>query len=82
MEFYENRAKRPFIAFVWIGKTVKQWYRVNRTRRILRQMSDEQLKDVGLSRYDVCRGQRIRASVCCFGLCSNSSASCQVRTLL
>jgi len=53
MEFYENRAKRSFIAFVWIGKTVKQWYRVNRTRRILRQMSDEQLKDVGLSRYDV-----------------------------
>jgi uncharacterized protein YjiS (DUF1127 family) len=53
MEFYENRAKRPFIAFVWICKTVKQWYRVNRTRRILNRMSDEQLKDVGLSRYDV-----------------------------
>ncbi|WP_449556412.1 DUF1127 domain-containing protein [Huaxiibacter chinensis] len=53
MEFNENRAKRPFIAFVWIWKTVKQWYRVNRTRRILNRMSDEQLKDVGLSRYDV-----------------------------
>ncbi|RYA73970.1 DUF1127 domain-containing protein [Enterobacter cloacae complex sp. 2DZ2F20B] len=38
MEFYENRSKRPFIVFVWIAKT---------------QMSDEQLKDVGLSRYDV-----------------------------
>ena len=53
MEFYENRSKRPFIAFIWIGKTIKHWYRVNRTRRILSRMSDEQLKDVGLSRYDV-----------------------------
>ncbi|MDU1027444.1 MAG: DUF1127 domain-containing protein, partial [Leclercia adecarboxylata] len=31
----------------------KKWYRVNRTRRILSQMSDEQLKDVGLSRFDM-----------------------------
>ncbi|EOI8077947.1 DUF1127 domain-containing protein, partial [Enterobacter hormaechei] len=22
MEFYENRSKRPFIAFVWIAKTL------------------------------------------------------------
>ena len=53
MEFYENRSKRPFVAFVWIGKTICNWYRINRTRRILRQMSDAQLKDVGLSRNDV-----------------------------
>ncbi|WP_368543533.1 DUF1127 domain-containing protein [Enterobacter soli] len=53
MEFHENRSKRPFIVFVWIGKTVQQWYRINRTRRILSQMSDEQLKDVGLSRNEV-----------------------------
>ena len=53
MEFYENRSKRPFIAFVWIGKTLRNWYRIHRTRRILSKMSDEQLKDVGLSRYDV-----------------------------
>jgi uncharacterized protein YjiS (DUF1127 family) len=52
MEFYENRSKRPFIVFVWIAKRCN-WYRINRTRRILSQMSDEQLKDVGLSRYDV-----------------------------
>ena len=50
MEFYENRSKRPFVVFVWIAKTLRNWYR---TRRILSQMSDEQLKDVGLSRYDV-----------------------------
>ncbi|MEH0886507.1 DUF1127 domain-containing protein [Enterobacter sp. UNJFSC 003] len=53
MEFYAHRSKRPFIAFVWIGKTICNWYRINRTRRILSQMSDEQLKDVGLSRNDI-----------------------------
>lgn len=53
MEFYENRSKRPFIVFVWIGKTLRNVYRIHRTRRILSKMSDEQLKDVGLSRYDV-----------------------------
>ncbi|MCT9844868.1 DUF1127 domain-containing protein [Leclercia adecarboxylata ATCC 23216 = NBRC 102595] len=53
MEFYENRAKRPFAVFIWIGRAMKKWYRINRTRRILHGMSDEQLKDVGLSRFDV-----------------------------
>ncbi|MBE3512324.1 DUF1127 domain-containing protein [Enterobacter cloacae complex sp. I2] len=53
MEFYENRLKRPFVVFVWIGKAIRNWYRINRTRRILSQMSDEQLRDVGLSRHDV-----------------------------
>ncbi|MCY0773706.1 DUF1127 domain-containing protein [Enterobacter cloacae complex sp. 2022EL-00788] len=53
MEFNENRARQPFIAFVWIAKMLRNWYRINRTRRILSQMSDEQLKDVGLSRHDV-----------------------------
>ncbi|MFY9996699.1 MAG: DUF1127 domain-containing protein [Leclercia sp.] len=49
MEFNENRARRPFALFTWVMK----WYRINRTRRILNGMSDEQLKDVGLSRFDV-----------------------------
>ena len=53
MEFYENRSKRPFVVFVWIATTLRSWYRINRTRRILSQMRDEQLKDVWLSRYDV-----------------------------
>ena len=26
MEFYENRSKRPFIVFVWIAKTLRNWY--------------------------------------------------------
>ena len=49
MEFFENRSKRPVIVFVWM----RNWYRINGTRRILSQMSDEQLKDVGLSRNDI-----------------------------
>ena len=53
MEFYENRSKRRYIVFVWIAKTTRNWYRINRTRRLLSRMSDEQLKDVGLSRNDV-----------------------------
>ena len=53
MEFYENRSKRPYIVFVWIAKTTRNWYRINPTRLILSRMSDEQLKDVGLSRNDV-----------------------------
>ncbi|MCU6665625.1 MAG: DUF1127 domain-containing protein [Silvania sp.] len=53
MEFNENRARRPFALFIWTGRAVKKWYRINRTRRILSRMSDEQLKDVGLSRFDV-----------------------------
>lgn len=53
MEFNENRSARPFIAFVCIVKTICNWYRINRTRRILSQMSDEQLKDVGLSRNEI-----------------------------
>ena len=28
MEFYENRSKRPFIAFVWVAKTLRNWYRM------------------------------------------------------
>ncbi|HGH4721462.1 TPA: hypothetical protein ACJIW3_005121 [Enterobacter hormaechei] len=38
MEFYENRSKRPFIAFVWVAKTLRNWYRINRTRRILSEL--------------------------------------------
>ena len=49
MEFYENRSKRPFIAFVWVAKTLRNWYRINRTRRILSQMSDEQLREAGVA---------------------------------
>lgn len=53
MEFHENRAKRPFAIFIWMGKVLVRWYRINRTRRILSELSDEDLKDIGLSRYDL-----------------------------
>lgn len=33
MEFYENRAKRPFYLFIWMGKLLVRWYRINQTRR-------------------------------------------------
>lgn len=52
MEFYENRAKRPFVVFVWLWQALKRSYRLHRTRRVLQAMSDEQLKDMGLSRND------------------------------
>ena len=58
MEFYENRARRPFAIFIWTGKMIARWYRINRTRRILSKLSDEHLKDIGLSRLDVTRYDR------------------------
>lgn len=53
MEFYENRARRPFAIIIWTGKMIARWYRIKRTRKILSQLSDEHLKDIGLSRYDL-----------------------------
>ncbi|MCE6963848.1 DUF1127 domain-containing protein [Enterobacter sp. MW07] len=55
MEFYENRAKRPFYLFIWMGKLLVRWYRINQTRRILNRLSDEHLRDIGLSRADLGR---------------------------
>lgn len=54
MEFFENRPKRPFIGFVLIWRAFKQWRRRVKTQRILSQMSEAQLRDVGLKRDDVC----------------------------
>ncbi|HFZ8994898.1 TPA: DUF1127 domain-containing protein [Citrobacter freundii] len=50
MEFHENRVRQPFIGFVLVWRFVKKWREVQQTRRILRRMSDAQLKDIGLSR--------------------------------
>jgi len=54
MEFFENRPKRPFIGFVLIWRAFKQWRRRVKTQRVLSQMSEAQLRDVGLRRDDVC----------------------------
>lgn len=53
MEFYENRAKRPFIGFVLLWRAIKRWHLRLQTQRILQGMSDERLRDVGLRREDV-----------------------------
>ena len=45
MEFHENRARQPFIGFVLLVRFIKKWWLQEQTRRVLQQMSDEQLKD-------------------------------------
>ena len=52
MEFHENKAKTPFIRLVQLWQAVRRW-RQMQTRRVLQQMSDERLKDIGLRREDV-----------------------------
>ncbi|MEX3021419.1 DUF1127 domain-containing protein [Kluyvera sp. STS39-E] len=53
MEFHENRARQPFIGFILLWRFLKKWWVLQKTRRILQRMSDEQLKDVGLRRDEV-----------------------------
>lgn len=53
MEFYENKAKTPFIRLVQLWQAVRRWRRQMQTRRVLQQMSDERLRDIGLRREDV-----------------------------
>ena len=53
MEFHENKAKQPCIGFVLIWRAFKKWHLQAQTRRILQQMSDERLKDLGLRRDQI-----------------------------
>ncbi|MEG0800968.1 MAG: DUF1127 domain-containing protein [Citrobacter sp.] len=53
MEFHENKAKQPFIGLLQIWQAIKRWHLRAQTRRILQQMSDERLRDVGLRRDQV-----------------------------
>lgn len=57
MEFYENKAKTPFIRLVQLWQAVRRWRRQMQTRRVLQQMSDERLRDIGLRREDVEEGE-------------------------
>ena len=52
-KFHENRAKAPFIGLVQLWQAVRRWRRQMQTRRVLQQMSDERLRDIGLRREDV-----------------------------
>lgn len=54
MEYDVNRAKRPFAFYVLLGRWLRQQWRIMRTRRALSRLSDEQLRDVGLRRDDIC----------------------------
>lgn len=53
MEFYENRAKRPFFIFVLIWRAWKKWVVQRQTRHLLQRLSDAELRDIGLSRDDI-----------------------------
>lgn len=53
MEFHENRARQPFIGFVFLARAFKKWWLREQTRRTLQRMSDEELKDVGLRRDQI-----------------------------
>lgn len=53
MEFFENRPKRPFIGLVQLWHWAKRAWERRKTRIILRNLSDEQLKDLGLRRDDL-----------------------------
>lgn len=50
MEFHENKAKTPFIRLVQLWQAVRRWRRQMQARRVLQQMSDERLRDIGLRR--------------------------------
>ncbi|EFB6825645.1 DUF1127 domain-containing protein [Escherichia coli] len=53
MEFHENKANAPFIGFVQLWQAERRWRRQMQARRVLQQMSDERLRDIGLRREDV-----------------------------
>ena len=53
MEFFENRPKRPFVVFVHTWRWLMKKWQIRQTRKSLMRLSDEQLKDLGLSRHDL-----------------------------
>ncbi|WP_420843379.1 DUF1127 domain-containing protein [Kosakonia oryzendophytica] len=53
MEFFENRPTRPWIGFVLLWRKWQHLRERRRTARLLRALSDEQLKDLGLRREEL-----------------------------
>ncbi|PDO84966.1 DUF1127 domain-containing protein [Kosakonia pseudosacchari] len=53
MEFFENRPNRPFLGFVLLWRKLQRLHERVKTRRLLRALSDEQLKDLGLRRSEL-----------------------------
>ncbi|WP_034911356.1 MULTISPECIES: DUF1127 domain-containing protein [Erwinia] len=61
MEFNENRSARPFeqspfrLIYQFPWRAWKAWRLRAQTRRTLKKLSPEQLRDIGLTREDVYR---------------------------
>ncbi|WP_313158918.1 DUF1127 domain-containing protein [Mixta calida] len=57
MEYEANRSGKPISLALLLApaRAIKQWIKRQRTRRILERMSDERLKDIGLTRDEVRR---------------------------
>ncbi|MBS0883780.1 DUF1127 domain-containing protein [Pantoea sp. JGM49] len=60
MEFDQNRAAKPFDVTLLdmvrgTGRAIKRWRARRETRKILSHLSDAQLRDIGLTRHDICR---------------------------
>lgn len=57
MGYEENRAGKPasLALFLALLRPLAKWMLRLKTQRILSQMSDQQLKDIGLTREDIRR---------------------------
>lgn len=53
MEFFENRPHRPFVGFIFLWRKFQALRLRWQTRKLLRALSDEQLKDLGLRREEL-----------------------------
>jgi len=53
MDFFENRHKGPFTGFIFLWRKFQALRLRWQTRKILRALSDEQLKDLGLRREEL-----------------------------
>jgi len=55
MQFEDNRARKPFYGFVMIYLYIKRRWQRRQALRELHRLSHEDLKDIGLTRYDLSR---------------------------
>lgn len=60
MEFDQNRAAKPFNVTLpdmlrGLVRAVKRWHAKRQTRLLLANLSDAQLRDIGLTRQDIDR---------------------------
>lgn len=53
MEFNENQARKPFLSLREIYRYFRQKSLNRQTVRQLRELSPDQLKDIGLSKHDL-----------------------------